>query len=183
MIKKRIFFLLFLCLFLGACTGSIINHSTFFPVNLSSKIAIIPFSNYTETPLAGDRAMSITAATLESGGACRVIVYHPQRQNNGLLPDLGKQESRHALLQWAKDKGARYVMTGSVNEWTYKVGLDGEPVVGLSLQLIELSTNRIVWTAVGSKSGGSRIAVSTVAQVLINALLDSLFKSGGFHAR
>ena len=85
-------------------------------------------------------------------------------------------------MQWAQSTGAHYAMTGSINEWNYKVGLDGEPVVGISLQLIDLASKRIVWTAVGSKSGGSRIAVSTVAQQLINTMLNQLFKSSHINA-
>ena len=163
------------------CTIGVVNTSSPAPVYLNSKIAVIPFSNYTETPLAGERAMSITAAILETRGISNLVVYQSQDGNNVLLPGMSQTKSRLALLQWARSTGARYAMTGSVNEWTYKVGLDGEPVVGLSIQLIDLSSKRIVWTAVGGVSGGSRIAVSTVAQKLINSLLDGLLKSSRSH--
>ena len=165
-----------------ACTGGVVNYSTYIPVNLNAKIAVIPFSNYTETPLAGERAMSITAATLESRGLINIVVYQNHDEHNALLPGMSKIKSQNALLQWASKTGARYAVTGAVNEWSYKVGLDGEPVVGISLQLIELSSKRIVWTAVGSESGGSRIAVSTVAQELINTMLNRLFKSSHINA-
>ena len=186
MIKKRIYWVLssfFLCLVITGCTIGVINTSSPVPVYLNSKMAVIPFSNYTETPLAGERAMSITAAVLETRGLSNLAVYQNQgsANNNVLLPGMSQTKSRQALLQWARSTGARYAMTGSVNEWTYKVGLDGEPVVGLSLQLIELSSKHIVWTSVGGVSGGSRIAVSTVAQKLINALLDGLLKSTRSH--
>ena len=182
MIKKRELFIGFICLALSACTGSIVNYSPYVPVNVNAKIAVIPFSNYTETPLAGERAMSITAATLESRGLINIVVYQNHEKNNVLLPGMNTLKSQKALLQWAQSTGAHYAMTGSINEWTYKVGLDGEPVVGISLQLIDLASKRIVWTAVGSKSGGSRIAVSTVAQQLINTMLNQLFKSSHINA-
>ena len=178
MLNKKAFFLLSLVLFLSGCTGGVINYSSHGPINLNSKIAVIPLANNTETPLAGERAMSIIAATIESRGLYNIVIYRSNNRSNELLPGMGKVNSQTALLKWAGHTGAHYAMTGSVNEWTYKVGLDGEPVVGISLQLIELSTKRIVWTAVGSKSGGSRIAVSTVAQQLINSMLDRLFNSG-----
>lgn len=184
MIKKWscfLFSLFALCLFITGCTLGVVNYSSSELVNWSAKIAVIPFSNYTETPLAGERAMSITAAILETRGLRHLVVYQNQDRSNVLLPGMNQDKSRQSLLQWAKSSGARYVMTGSVNEWTYKVGLDGEPVVGLSVQLIELPSKRIVWTAVGGVSGGSRIAVSTVAQKLINSLLDGLFRSGRIH--
>lgn len=174
MIKKLKTLLFFLTIFVNGCTGGLVNYSSCAHVNLSSKIATIPFSNHTETPLAGERAMSITAALLESRGICNLVVYQNRYQGKILFPGMNKIDSQEELLQWARRTGARYAMTGSVNEWSYKVGLDGEPVVGVSLQLFDLYTGKIVWTAVGSRSGGSRIAVSTVAQELINTMLDGL---------
>lgn len=171
----------YLCLFVGlilvACTETVVNNSALFPVDLNANIAVIPFVNNTETPLAGERAMSISAAIIESRGLCHVRVYRNRHASKTLFPGMSKTDSQTALLKWARDTHARYALTGSVNEWTYKVGLDGEPVVGLSIQLIELSTGRTVWTAVGSKSGGSRIAVTTVAQKLLNAMLNGLLNT------
>ena len=181
MIHIRNFLLLSVCLCLAACSSTVVNYSSFRPIDHQAKIAVIPFSNYTETPLAGERAMSITAATIESNGFFNVLVYQKEDKNNAILLDMSKNVSRNKMLEWARKTGARYAMTGSVNEWTYKVGLDGEPAIGVSLQLIELSSQRIVWTAVGSRSGNPRMALSTVAQQLINTMLDKLLKSGVRH--
>ena len=52
---------------------------------------------------------------------------------------MNRVTSRAKLLAWARSTHARYAVTGAVNEWTYKVGLDGEPVVGIAIQLIDLS--------------------------------------------
>ena len=175
MIKKWIFSAAVSLLFLNSCT--VVNYSHCVPVDLSAKIAVIPFTNNTETPLAGDRAMSVTAAVLESRGACCLAVYQHRPQGKVLFPGMTVVESRRSMLAWARKVHARYALTGSVNEWTYKVGLDGEPVVGLSIQLLDVNTGRILWTGVGSSSRGSRIAVSTAAQKLVNYLLDGLFST------
>lgn len=173
-VKKLLFII---CLALSACTETVVNNSALYPVNLHAKVAVIPFVNNTETPLAGERAMSIAAAIIESRGMCHVVTYRSHNQNKALFPGMSKTNSQKVLLQWASKTHARYALTGSVNEWTYKVGLDGEPVVGISVQLIELSSGKIVWTSVGSKSGGSRIAVTTVAQKLLNVMLNGLFNA------
>lgn len=168
-------YLILICsLFISSCTGSIIQHSARLSIDPASRIAVIPFSNYTETPLAGERAMSITAAELQSFGLYNIVVYPNRSQGKILFPGMNKIESQKALFQWARSVHARFVVTGSVNEWSYKVGLDGEPVVGLEMQLIDLSSERIIWTAVASKSGGSRIAVSTVAQQVIDLMLKGI---------
>ena len=74
-IYKRNYVLVSVCLFLAACSASVVNYSAYMPIDHQAKIAVIPFSNYTETPLAGERAMSITAATIESNGFFHVLVY------------------------------------------------------------------------------------------------------------
>jgi len=176
-VLRKWIFLFVVPLFLLTSCASVLNYSSCVPVDLNSKIAIIPFANNTETPLAGDRAMSITAAVLESRGACCVAVYQRRQQGKVLFPGMTVVESRKTLLKWAQNIHARYALTGSVNEWTYKVGLDGEPVVGISLQLLDVKTGRILWTAVGSLSRGSRTAVSTAAQILVNNLLNGLFRT------
>ena len=177
MLKKWVFLLSLIPLFLSACSGGLVNYSSNRPVDLCSRMAVIPFSNHTETPLAGERAMSIAAALLESRGIYHLAVYQNQFQGKMLFPGMNQVVSQKTLLIWARSTEARYALTGSVNEWSYKVGLDGEPVVGLSLQLINLRTEDIVWTAVGSLSGGSRTAVSTVAQELLNSMLDGLLST------
>lgn len=183
MIKKWNGLICFLCLCIAGCTEHIVNYSYPVPVNVNAKFAVIPFSNYTETPLAGERAMAITAALLESRGLQRMVVYQNHDSSNAVLPGMNRVASRAALIKWANRTAAQYVVTGSVTEWTYKVGLDGEPVVGIAIQVIDLSSNRIIWTSVGSVSGGSRVAVSTVAQKLINSMLTGFFSTCYGHAK
>ena len=73
--------------------------------------------------------------------------------------------------KWARTQGARYAVYGAVDEWRYKVGIDGEPAVGVALHIIDLQSNAVVWSGVGGKSGWSRESLSGVAQKLIRELL------------
>jgi len=77
-------------------------------------------------------------------------------------------------LAWARAAGVRYALTGSVTEWRYRVGVDGEPAVGLSLRVIDLADGRTVWSATGARSGWSREALSAVAQKLARDLVAPL---------
>jgi hypothetical protein len=62
-----------------------------------------------------------------------------------------------------------------VDEWHYKVGIDGEPAVGMTLQIIDLAEgDRVVWSAASGKSGWSREALSAVAQKLIKDMLSGV---------
>ena len=65
-------------------------------------------------------------------------------------------------------------MSGSVEEWRYKVGVDGEPAVGLSYTVVDLDSGAVVYSAAGGKSGWSREALSAVAQKLARELLSGL---------
>lgn len=181
MLKTRLLFLIFI-VFTG-CTKTIVNTSQPVSLGIYTKIAVIPFTNNTEIPMAGRRAMSIAAVTLKTRGFSNIETYTYNEEQNVLLPGIeNKPDTRAKQLQWAKNHGARYLMTGNVNEWSYKVGLDGEPVVGLSLQLIDLKQNKTIWSAVGSKSGGSRVAITTIAQQLLNSMLKGVYPVSSSHA-
>ncbi|CAG9220909.1 hypothetical protein BCAR13_420163 [Paraburkholderia caribensis] len=52
--------------------------------------------------------------------------------------------------------------------------MDGEPAVGLTFEVIDVQTGKVVWTGTGSRTGWSRDAVSGVAQKLERDLLSPL---------
>jgi hypothetical protein len=73
--------------------------------------------------------------------------------------------------RWARGAGVRYALTGSVDEWRYKVGVDGEPAAGVTLQLVDVASGDVLWAAAGGATGWSREALSAVAQKLMRRLL------------
>jgi len=76
-------------------------------------------------------------------------------------------------LKWAREQGIRYALTGAVDEWRYKVGVDGEPAVGLALRIVDVQSGQVVWSSVGAKSGWSRDSLAGVAQKLMRAMFAS----------
>lgn len=134
--------------------------------------AVLPFINNTETPYAGERAESIAAALLYTHGVQSLERPSAEavKPEDQLGIDRGEQRQR-AAMELAKQKKVKYVLVGTVNEWRYKVGLDGEPVVGFTLQVVELPEGRVVWSGAAGKSGWSRDAVSSVAQQVLERLL------------
>ncbi|PLP99284.1 penicillin-binding protein activator LpoB [Cupriavidus pauculus] len=138
-------------------------------------VAVLPIVNYTETPQAGLRAEAIAEALLKTGGVANLKRY-PAALNPETLFEPAERESVNKALDWARSERARYALTGAVQEWRYKVGVDGEPAVGISLQLIEVSTGQVVWSATGSNAGWSRESLSGVAQKLLRRLLAPLMQ-------
>ncbi len=150
-----------------------INQSARQEVPFDQEWAVLPFLNNTETPYAGERAESVAVALLYARGVSKLASYPNEKREDDLLTDRGTKRRQEAL-EWAKRKGLRYALSGTVTEWRYKVGLDGEPVAGVTLQILDLQDGGVLWSGSGSKSGWSRDAVSAVAQQVMGKLIDSI---------
>ncbi|MEZ5652131.1 MAG: penicillin-binding protein activator LpoB [Burkholderiaceae bacterium] len=153
---------------LGACSTVHVQPG---PTRLESDAdwALLPIVNYTQTPQAGLRAEAILESLVRTRGRHGLRRY-PAKLNSESLFEPAERDTLEKALAWARGEGLRYGLTGSVDEWRYKVGVDGEPAVGVSLQLLDISTGAVVWTATGSKSGWSREALSAVAHKLLDEL-------------
>jgi len=170
---KPIIRILLACLLiaLGAC--AITQHSGgSVALSREAKWALLPVLNHTESPQAGLRAEVITEGLLRARGITSLLRYPPTLSPDSLL-DPAERKAQQEAQKWAREQGARYGVLGAVDEWRYKVGVDGEPAVGLSLQVLDLQSGEVLWSGVGAKSGWSREALAAVAQKLIGALLDT----------
>ena len=143
--------------------------------------AILPIENNTETANAGQRAASIAAGFLREQGYTDVREYRAPGDDGMFVDwtgtDLGKAK------KWAADNHLRYGLTGAVNEWRYKVGVDGEPAIGIALQIVDLKTGAVFWSGTASRTGWSRDAATSVAQGLVRQLLTPVIGSGDRGAR
>lgn len=132
---------------------------------------ILPFVNYTETPQAGLRAETIAENVLRAEGALKLQRYPNSVITETLFESMDRKQF-DAALAWARTEKRQYALTGSVSEWRYKVGVDGEPAVGMTLQVIDVATGDVLWAATGGRTGWSRESLSGVAQKLIAELLE-----------
>lgn len=156
---------------LAACSTTDIGRAPELPAN--AQWGLLPFANHTETPQAGLRAEAIAETILRARGEIN-LRHYPASLNNETLFEPMDRKQMDAALEWARSENLNYALTGTVDEWRYKVGIDGEPAVGLTLQLIEVASGKVVWSAAGGKSGWSREALSAVAQKLSRSLLSPL---------
>lgn len=152
----------------AACT--VLDHSPRQAFDDHTRWALLPMSNYTETPLAGARMTEMVGALLASTGPTDLVRYVPSEMEDPFIG--GDNHAEHAkAMAWAKQQDARYAVTGAVTEWRYKVGVEGKPAVGVSIQIINLETGKTAWSGAGAKSGWARDSVSGVALELIRELL------------
>ena len=160
--------LLLLSLWLVACTT--VDIGTPPAIERGAKWALLPMMNHTETPQAGLRAEVIVDGVLRANGVGDLRRYPANLNNETLFEPLDRKQF-DAALAWARGAGVRYAVAGAVDEWRYKVGIDGEPAIGVTLQVIDVASGDVLWSGAGGKTGWSREALSAVAQKLIRQLL------------
>jgi hypothetical protein len=157
-------------------------------LNAEANWALLPVVNQSQTPQAGERAEAILMSLLHTRGITHIGHYPMQVQKQSLLL-MDNQARYQTALKWAISQGYRYGITGTVEEWRYKAGLDGEPAVGITLKVLDLKALRnqqsttsdylpniepILWSATGARTGWGREGVAVAANKLLNKLLDGL---------
>lgn len=172
--KRSQFILLGAAAFLlAACSTTIQSTADHEALDKQAKWAILPLANNTDTPQAALSAEAMLEHQLRRRGI-NTLLHYPATLSRDSLFEPSERKLSEEAQKWAREQGARFAVTGSVDEWRYKVGIDGEPVAGVTLKVIDLSNDQIVWSASGAKSGWSRDALSAVAQTLLTNLLASL---------
>ncbi|MDR9750554.1 penicillin-binding protein activator LpoB [Pseudomonas sp. SZMC_28357] len=137
----------------------------------SAQWGVVPMVNYSQTPQAGERSEQILLSVLSSHGL-QPRVYPSNTQGESALMD--DNERLAGALDWARQQKLDYVVSGSVEEWQYKNGLDGEPAVGISLRVLEASTGRVLWSKSGARAGWSRESLAGTAQTVLDKLVGAL---------
>ncbi|MCS7196388.1 MAG: hypothetical protein RMH93_06435 [Aquificaceae bacterium] len=159
---ERVLIFLLLVL-LTSCSSTIVNFQS------GSKdgptFVVLPFENNTETPLAGLRVASITEGVASSKGynLKKDLLTYQQKEYTA--------EEIQMLMKELRNKDVAYAITGSVNEFRYKAGIDGEPAVSVTLKIYSLKEQKLLYVSTASKSGWYFQSVSTLAQQIINKIL------------
>ena len=161
-----------LSLALAGCTS--MAHAPSLNLTCSEKWVILPMENFTETPHAAQAAETLAENVLRSQGIGEVTQYPSGLADS--LAEFGTVSQKYAkALDWARGQEAHYGLSGSVTEWRYKSGTEGEPVAGMTLRIIDIETGKSVWTTGGSRTGWDRDAITGVGQKLIRKLLGAAF--------
>lgn len=163
---KKLTLILSLSIFVSCAT--FINTSTPPSINKKSKIAILPLINNSETPMSGFKAKNIIENEFYSKGFYIIPLESFYSDEN-----FSEKEIKEALFQ-LKEKGADYAIYGYINEWRYKSGADYEPAISLTVNIYDIKSEKIIWSAGGSKTMSSYKSVGITAQKLIKNLLSPI---------
>lgn len=169
----RYVFLSLALVLLTACSTGVQSLANQDALEAQAQWALLPMVNHTDTPQAALSAESMVEHLLRCRGVTNLLQYPVALTRDSLFEPSERKVSDEAQ-KWAVDKGARFAVTGSVEEWRYKVGIDGEPAVGVTLKVIDLGNGRVLWSGSAAKSGWSRQALSAVAQSVLTDLLAGL---------
>jgi hypothetical protein len=169
--RKKVFGVVCALAFLCACATCIQDK----PLKLdkAARIAVGPVFNRSDSPQAGSREQEMLFAQLRARGFAAQEVYRPQ-QSVEAADETAEAAIMSDALAWARKQGYSLLLCGSVQEWHYKPGLEGQPAVGLSINAVDVSSGLAVWTASGAKTGWGRDSLSGTAQALSGKLLGGL---------
>jgi polysaccharide biosynthesis protein PelC len=134
-------------------------------------VYIMPLENQSNMPMAQAQAEQLIASVLAESGL-KVKLY-PKQNINDLQASLEPQLRLNQATTWLSSQASGYVITGSVQEWQYKYGLDGEPAIGITLTLNTTEGNAL-WRGSVSKSGWGRESLPHIALKALENLLDAL---------
>jgi hypothetical protein len=163
---NRILTLTFFILIFTNCSTVINKKQVELPKNKT--YAISSFWNYTETPMAGLRAASIVEAVLAKKGINAISFIGGSNEM-----ELAKSKINFTKIkkEEAKKAGISYLIMGDVQEWRYKTGIDGEPVVSYTIKIIDINSNQTLFNGVGAKSGWGHKSIGVVAQEIAQELV------------
>lgn len=151
-------------------------------VSSAENWTLLPIVNLSTTPLAGNRAAALLETQLRSRGVKNLEVYKTP-ENESIIALLDEAGQLKKAKQWALKNGSRYGITGDVQEWAYRNGLDNEPSIGMTLKFVDLETEEVLWTATGARTGWSRSNLSSTADKTISELLAKVRFNGNVRGR
>ncbi len=157
--------LLLVTTFLWTGCSTVTNYSKLKQIPSDGKITVLPFKNNTNTPQAGEKAKNIMEGVLVSKN--HSVKFYPSNQRNIF------KNSQNALACDINSVNTRYYISGSINEWRYKTGIEAEPAVAINFNVVDKLNNNIVYSAVGAKNGWGQESIGSVAQKLILELTNN----------
>lgn len=163
---------LFLLLHLTGCT-QVMDVKASAPLAAEARWVLLPFGDYGETPQAGERAEELVTSMMRVRWNVDVERY-PVTKESAALVDLDERQRYEQALKWARDENFVYGISGSVQEWRYRSGSEGEAAVGLTLKVVNIKTGRPEWLAAASRSGFGAQTVSGVAEQLVRKMIGQI---------
>jgi len=178
---RRVLSFVVLSLILVSGCGTVQRTTAVDQVQLNSrarKVVVLPLVNLTSMPNAGRIVGELLSTEIIAQTDFRML------ERSEMMEHLasGKIEVEEVLEKSAAAKvgqslGVDTVIYGAVTEYRYKKGVDEDPVVGISVKMLDIPETRILWaesvTATGSMYSG-RTSLSSLAHMLCADMVRTL---------
>lgn len=117
--------------------------------------AILPLVNLTTYPHAGRIVGDLLTTEMYAATDLRIMESTVMLQRlKGDEEDLDRILDRTMAQRIGETLGVDTVVFGSVTEYRYKRGLNEDPVVGVSIRMLDVPSGNILWVGSRSETGG-----------------------------
>jgi hypothetical protein len=164
--------LILLSLSSGACSTVTRIHGPD-PLDTKGRWAILPIANLAETAQAGERVEVMLDTVLRQQGVV-TLDHYPSTKQDELTPLADDHTRYETSLAWARTKHYDFAVTGTIEEWRYKTGAEADPSVGLTVVVVDLKQDKVLWTGTGASVGSSNDNTSGVALRLLSTLVEHM---------
>jgi hypothetical protein len=154
---------------LGGCAATVSEMSP--PLDHRKPFYVMPFTNQSNMPMAQSQVEEIMASALSARGLS--VKVYPKSQVNDIQASLEPEKRFEAAQTWVSQQPEGYLIQGSVHEWQYKFGLDGEPAVGFTMTVNDMNQVEL-WRASTSRSGWGRESISRIGIKAAEDMADQL---------
>ena len=137
-----------------------------------SRVAVIPFENYTTTQFAGEKVstiyisellMNIDVEVVEPGEVARAL------QTGGIV---GSQLSTSQVKSMGQALRADTLIFGNVQEYRReRFRNESYPIVGLSVRWVDVNTGTIIFMGTASEEGSPKVPVVDVGEEQLFSVL------------
>lgn len=151
--------LLLACLLLAVTACARSNRTEYFAAEglaAPRTAAVLPLVNLTPQPQAGRIAGDVLAGELYGVAGLRFIERTAMQEalRNG-EDDLEHVMDISVAQALGRKLGVQAVIYGSVTEFAYRRGLDQNPVVGLTVRMLDVDSGTVLWAATVSRTGSA----------------------------
>lgn len=143
-------------------------------LNNGETVALMPIVNLSQGALAGEQTEAILASVWQTQALPAINVYRLGNEAQRPALRLNDRLRFEQAQSWLAKQQSEFYLTGTVQEWQYKPGVERKPVVSLTLNLHRNSDDEVVWTATGARTGGPDDSLAMTAKHLLDALVDNL---------
>jgi len=167
---KHKWFLLSVTLILAGC-ASVVHQGHARRLDASAVRIFLPqFANATEDEHAARAVTELAASALLERSVPLVqteaALVHSRAENAAGADGL--------YLETARSLKATHLLIGTVHEYRYKTDLDGNPAVGISLRLVDVTDGHTVWQGSSSRVSVFLASLSKTAQRAVRDLVAQL---------